>query len=731
MNCLVRPMPLALAAALACGATIAAAHGVPPAPPASAAEVTLPPVPVRAKVAPSQTEGSGSYTTGNMSTATGLNLSIRDTPQSVSVITRQRIDDQATTSVGDALRYTIGVSLKPVDRGRNNLSARGFDINNFQFDGVPIATGNVGIETANAALYDRIEIVRGATGLLSGAGDPSAAVNLVRKHANGKVFSGLLSVELGSWKERSGTVDLSTPLNGDGSVRARFVASLGQKDAFIDLEKTKQALLYGVIDADLGTNTRLSVGASHQKDERSGVLWAGLPYWYSDGTRTNWDRSKTTATRWNQWDTTEQAAFVTLEHTLPSRWKLRGDLAHHRQDEDSKLLWLWGDPDRDTGLGLIGAPYHYLADPAQTHLGLSLTGPFRLFGREHELHAGVMTSRLRDGWQNRDLIDDDGDGVIALPDFYHWDGSLPEPPMTDHYLASRGRTTQTGVYAVTRLQLSDRFKAIVGGRLSHWKREEQAAVWTPAAYTIEHENIFTPYAGLVFDVASNVSAYASYADIYKPQTNKDASGNYLDPLQGKTFEAGLKAELLDGRLNASGNVFQVRQDNYAVQIGIDPNTGEGIYRAAQGVKAKGYELELTGQVAPGWELTAGWTQYSARDADGADVAVDHSRKQLKMFTTYALQGAWRGLSVGGGLTWEGDRPITATNPVTGLDEKVGQPAYALVDLMARYAFDPRLSLQLNVFNVFDKTYRSGSFWWGAPYTYGEPRKVLLTLDYRF
>lgn len=73
-------------------------------------------------------------------------------------------------------RYTTGLSLKPVDRGRNNLSVRGFDVNNFQFDGVPMATGNIGLETLNTAMFDRIEVVRGATGLLSGAGDPSAAV---------------------------------------------------------------------------------------------------------------------------------------------------------------------------------------------------------------------------------------------------------------------------------------------------------------------------------------------------------------------------------------------------------------------------------------------------------------------------------------------------------------------------------------------------------------------------
>lgn len=728
-----RPVPLAVAFVGVFGALSAQAQQgpAPVAAPGEAAD-TLPAVTVKAAAPRSGTEGSGSYTTESTGTATGLNLSVRDTPQSVSVVTRERIDDQAMTTVADALRNTIGISVKPVDRGRNNVSARGFDVNNFQFDGAPMATGNIGIETTNTAIYDRIEVVRGATGLLSGAGDPSAAINLVRKHADSKVFTGSLSVELGSWHQRTGTVDLSAPLNENGSVRARFVASLGRQDAFIDLERTRHSVVYGVVDADLGPSTRLSVGASDQRDKRNGVMWAGLPYWYADGTRTDWDRSRTTATRWNQWDTTEQTAFATLQHRFDNRWTLRGDLSYRRQDEDSKMLWMESDPNRGTGqdVRLLGWPYYYAANTRQTHFNVSATGPFRLFDREHELHVGVMRSRLRDGWTNRDSIPPD---AISLPDFKLWDGSFPEPAAGERYLASTGTTTQSAAYAVTRLQLADPLKLILGARVSHWTREEDVAVWTPAAYAIRHRGVVTPYAGLVFDLSEHVSAYASYADIFKPQTARDRFGGYLDPLQGKSYEAGLKGEFLSGRLNASAAVFRTEQANFAVADGglLVPGTSTPAFRAADGVVVRGYELELNGEVAPRWELSVGWTQFSAKDADGVDVAVDHARRQFKLFTKYALRGDGAGLSVGGGFTWEGDRPARATNPATGLEEKVGQPAYAVAELMARYAFSRQWSAQLNVFNVFDKKYRSGSYWWGAPYTYGEPRKVLLTGEYTF
>jgi outer membrane receptor for ferric coprogen and ferric-rhodotorulic acid len=225
------------------------------------------------------------YKTDESSSATGLKLSLRDTPQSVTVITRERIDDQALTTVGDALRNTTGVSLKPVDRGRNALSVRGFDVNNFQLDGAPVATGNIGLETGGTAMYERVEVVRGATGLMSGSGDPSASINLVRKHADAESFAGTFSAELGSWNQRTATLDLGAPLNSSGSIRGRFVADASRQDAFVDLESTSRSVFYAVVDADLGSRARLSVGASDQRDIRDGVLWASLPYWYSDGTR--------------------------------------------------------------------------------------------------------------------------------------------------------------------------------------------------------------------------------------------------------------------------------------------------------------------------------------------------------------------------------------------------------------------------------------------------------------
>lgn len=659
--------------------------------------------------------------------ATGLDLTPKETPQSLSIITREQIQDQAAAKVTDVLAYTTGISVKAVDRGRNGLSARGFEITNFQLDGVPFETGNVGLEETSTAIYERVEVVRGATGLMQGAGEPSASINLVRKHADARELSGQLTLEGGSWNRFAGTVDVSAPLARDGAVRGRFVAELYDEEGFIDLEANKGFTLYGVVDADLGDKTRLSFGASHQRDERDGTLWGQLPYWYSNGTRTHWPRSQTSAAKWNQWDTTEQAAFVTLEHSLNDRWSIRGDAAYHRQKEDSKLLWMWGDLDETTGLGMSAWPYWYKTAPKQWNLNLTVKGTYDLFGREHELVLGTMYNRLSNGWTNQDpvsVVPDSGD-------FRRWDGSYPEPTWGPRYdMSGIGVTKQGAVYGATRLQLLDRLKLVAGARLSYWRRNEEVATYTPVAFTLKQKNVVTPYAGLIYDITPNVSAYASYTSIFDPQTYKDRNGKYLDPLEGDNYEAGLKADFMNGRLRASTAIFRVEQNNFpVVDAGFFvPGTIDPAYRGAQGTVSKGYEAELQGQVLEGWDVSMGWSQFTAKDADGVNVQAHHPRRVFRLSTKYALPGDR--FSVGGSLRWESRPPQTGVNPGTGKTEPVGQPAYVLVNLMGQYKVTDRTSIQLNVDNVFDKTYYSNNVWF-AGFVYGEPRRARVTLRHAF
>ena len=661
--------------------------------------------------------------------ATGLALSPIETPQTISVITRQQIDDQAFNSINDALDFTVGISKKDVDRGRSSISARGFEVQNFQLDGAPFVNGNVGFGETSTAQYERVDLVRGAAGLMHGSGDPSAVVNLIRKHATEREFTGDIRLEAGSWDRFAATLDVQSPLNSAGTVRARGVVQAYKQDGFVDLEERKGLLFYGVIDADLGERTTLSFGASYQRDERDGVMWAQLPYWYSDGTRTDWPRSKTTGTDWGHWNTTEISAFATLKHDLGGGWNIRGDVGYHKGLENSKLLWLEGLPDRVTGAGMSTYGYWFKANPEQWHGSIMANGPFTLLGGEHDLAVGAMASRIDGGWTNRDPI-----AIAPMADFNSFDGTqIAEPEWGDRYISDHGNTTQAAVYATTRLSLVEGLKLIAGGRLSYTKRNELGATPDIPDYSVTSKGVFTPYVGLIYNFTDNVSAYASYTSIFKPQTYyRDRNGGFLDPVDGNSYEIGLKALLLDGKLLATASAYRIEQDNLGVPDGglLVPGTTNPAYIGAKGVVAKGYELEVVGKITPQWDVSAGWSDYSAKDASGAHVLNHQPRRAFNFATKYAFTGTLDGLSLGGAVKWESRPPVTANHPVTEVPQRIGQPAYAIANIMARYELTEALSLQVNIDNLFDKRFYSGNGWFPG-FVYGEPRNARVTLKYGF
>ncbi|MFM9432993.1 outer-membrane receptor for ferric coprogen and ferric-rhodotorulic acid [Janthinobacterium sp. CG_23.3] len=723
----VRRSVLALQLALASLSVGGAAHAQQAGAATAKEGQTMAPVTVTAgAIGPS--EGSGSYTSAGSTAATGLNLSIRDTPQSVSVITRERLDDQALLSVFEVANTTTGVSAKGIDSVRGNFFARGFQIDKLQIDGTPMAGNNEGEANADTAIYDRVEIVRGATGLMSGSGSPSASINLIRKHADSKQFTGSASVGLGSWDRRNGVIDLSAPLTQDGSVRGRVVVSAEDKDNFIRLETTQKALVYGVIDADLGRDTKLSVGFSEQRDEHRGNQWAGLPIFYTDGSRTDWDRATTTAANWNRWDTRQQSVFATVDHRLGKEWKLQASATRRSNTGDQRLNWMEGAVDRATGLGLQPWLVGYGVDATQTDFGLTASGPFELLGRKHEVAVGLLHGKHDLEWQNSNASE-----LPPIGDFRAWSGAYPEPTWSAYQLGNRSRETQTSVYGVARLQLTDALKFIAGARVSNWNRDGEATLWTAQAYSIRHHGVVTPYAGAVFDLSPQASLYASYTSIFDPQNSRDKTGAYLEPLKGKNIEIGVKGELLDGKLNTSFALFQVKQDNFAIADGnqVIPNTREQAYITGDGSKTRGYEMELNGELASGWNASVGWSQFTSEDASGKAINTAHPHKMLKVYTKYRLPGEWKNLAVGGGVNWEGRSYAQFPSPFGGADLRVGQDAYAVASVMARYEINPRLSLQVNVNNLFDKKYYANQIDTFKNIMYGAPRNVLATLKYTF
>ncbi|MFJ2479634.1 TonB-dependent siderophore receptor [Pseudomonas sp. NPDC087598] len=680
------------------------------------------------------TEDSHAYTTGQSSSATGLPLSLRETPQSVTVITRQLLDDQGATAIADVLRRAPGISVQNYDSERWEFSSRGAPISNFQYDGVNTDYDGVydyGTTSTDMATFDRVEIIKGATGLMTGSGDPSATVNLIRKRPT-PVFKAALSGSVGSWDNVRSEADIAGPLTASGNVRARFVGVHQERSAHADHYQNTKDIAYGIVEADLTPETLLTLGFDQQNTRSRGASWTGFPMFFSDGSRTNFSRSFNPATDWSRRDFTNQTLFAALTRQLQNDWtlKLRYDRKHREHDT---LLGSasGGNPDPATGDGMFLYMGKFKGDEVQDNVDINLGGPFSLFGREHQLLVGFMSMNTR---QDNPVY-----GSVYPPlngSIFDWRGEYPKPDIpqigTDAIVQR-----QTGAYFSTRLKATDDLALILGGRISDFTASDHLDYRDPATADVRdgyrQTGVFTPYAGMVYDLDDTYSLYTSYTRIYQPQLSKDASRQVLDPVQGNSYEAGIKAEYFDGRLNAGFAVFRIEQDNVAEQVSGFEN--EAVYRAVQGATTKGFEFELAGELADGWNLSAGYAYNHTRDAHGdpvyASILQTTAPEQLvRLFSSYRLPGAWQNLTLGGGVSWQKEFFGNVFEPNAGENVRITQDSYYLVDAMARYRFNDHLSTTLNIKNLFDKTYYTGLGNFGTGF-YGEPRSLQLTTRWDF
>ncbi len=693
--------------------------------------MTLPAIAVTDSVDIAATEGTGSYTTDETTAATRLQLSLRETPQSVTVITRQRIDDQQLNSVQDVLENTTGVASYQSDSERTSFYSRGFLINNIQYDGIPTVVGDVingsGIGSLDTAFYDRVEVVRGASSLLTGTGNPSAAINLVRKRPP-REFLAAASLGAGSWDTYRGMADVSTPLTEDGRIRARMVGTYQDGHSYIDGYRPRRNGFYGIIEADLTEDTTVSLGYDYQDVTPKGSTWGGLPLWFSDGTQVEYSRSKTYAQDWSYWDNTLKTAFAEIEHRFANGWNVRAVANQYRTEYDAQLIGLVGYPDRTTGLGTYPVGAYPVALAAQGRsrqntFDVMASGPFALLGGQHELVVGAMSSRRTAG---KEEVSPFYPGLAPV-NVYDLSTAYPRPDFDAvASIPTRTRTKQSGFYSAARFSLADPLTLIVGGRLSNYEIDETVG---EAPFHYKKTREITPYAGLIYDLNKTYSAYLSYTRIFNPQTDyRDSNGNVLTPSKGKTKEIGLKGEYLEGRLNASAALFETELDNAAqIVAGSYTPSGAQAYKGVDGTTSRGIELDLQGGLGGGWNIYAGIAHFTAKDGDDVRLNSQIPRTTAQLFTTYQLPGEWRKLTLGGGIKWQTriyEAPNTGTSSLGGEES-----SYALVSLVGRYAITKKINVAVNVNNVFDKKYalQKGDF---DTVSYGAPRNFMVTLNYR-
>nr|WP_272227315.1 TonB-dependent siderophore receptor [Methylophilus methylotrophus] len=676
---------------------------------------SLPEVKVTSKVEKNQpSEKTKSYTVNSTSTATRLNTSIRETPQSISVITREQLDDFRVLTVNEALSYATGIKVEQFETDRTEYTSRGFNITNFQIDGLstPISFSGTNYGDLDIALYDRVEVLRGANGLITGPGNPSATINFIRKRTT-RDFQAKASASLGSWDNRRLDADISGSLNGDGSVRARLVAAHQEKNSYLDRYSSKRDVVYGIIEADLTDNTSVAIGHTYQRNDANGNMFGGLNLLYSDGSKRSYNVSDSTAPSWSERNVDTNISFAELTHYFNNEWKIKGQLTQKAVTSAGPHDYVSGSENRITGLGLSTNPFFYTFKTQDYVADIYANGPFELAGRKHEMVAGVTMSRTSMKEFSR--------SVAGVPlSSFDAAGDIPYPAFGPESKSSDYSTRTTNIYTAAKLNPADGLKVTVGGSLLSYKLDGDAY---GVAQKADEDNKFTPYIGAIYDLSKEHSLYASYTGIYRPQVETGASGSVLAPLKGKNYELGVKSEWLNKALNSSFALFKTEQENQALAIG--QTAQRTIYEGIEAT-SKGYEFDVSGAVNDHLSLNAGYTRLMSIEGQGGTSANTFTPRHMAHLTAVYKVPFVQNLKVGASVNWQSEIYVDIGTV------RYEQDSYAVLNLMANYKIDNHWDAAVNFYNVTDEKYLS-SFRYSAfgQAFYAAPFNGMATLTWTY
>lgn len=708
----------------------------------------LPPVRVTARPLSELTENSDSYTPARVGVGAKTAQSLREIPRSISVLTRQQLEDQGIHSLNEALEQLPGVTIEPNGQwSAESWYSRGFEITNILVDGSMVREKDSMDSSVNAALamYDSVQLLRGPDSLFSGNGEPSGSINLVRKrplHA----FQAKATLAAGSWDNYRGEFDISSPLAASGNVRGRVVASYNDTQKFWDNADRNNHMVYGVLDIDLTHDTTLTLGASRDRKSGSGRDSAppGLPR-YSNGDPLPLSRSQGSPA-YDYRNSEAENYFARLEHAFSAQWKLKAGVSRTESSSDIRFAHYNGavTPGTTTGTQMMVRAGN--STSRSDGVDVNVGGSFGWLGREHSLVFGADYLHTENDNNRGPQMFANGAGFVPID----WATFDPDhPPVLGPWRAQniqRYETDRKGVYGYGKFQIHGPLKFVLGGRYSSYESRNYGGVSEILNQKQDGDDTFTPYYALVYDFDRQWTAYLTMAKSIEDQSHYyTASYQPLSEVSGTSWELGMKGELLEGMLNTNLTLYQARRKHLAVKLFDDPNfDDDGLdccYAGDGKFLSRGVEIDVSGELTPNLQINAGYTyddnktDYGAND--GNRYASYTPKHTLRLWAVYRLDGVASGWRIGGGVkaqsevfrsgtvrTWNAARG-DFSGPAVAYD--FVSPGRAVYNAFAQYRINPGWSLALNVNNVFDKYYLRSVNSTAGNNIYGEPRSFMLTL----
>nr|WP_314120123.1 TonB-dependent siderophore receptor [uncultured Campylobacter sp.] len=652
---------------------------------------------------------------------TRLDLSVKQTPQSLTVVTEAKLKDMGITDYQVLMRNIAGITSGRMDE-RLYPTARGFSIDYYLLDSMPSFGGfSLGANDLNLLPYERVEVVKGANGLLAGAGNPAASLNFIRKRADSKTAKGFITLNAGSYDKYGLKADVQSPLNSNGSVHGRLAFMHERSHSYMDYYNRRNTAVYGVLDIDVTDDSWLSLGSFYQTLRRHGTRWGGMPAFYTDGRRTEFGKNEIFSQPWTRYDISTLDFYADYRHYFANDASLNLSYSFRRAHTDSNLLY-YGGRVSPNGMGSVADLSIYANKREENihNIDAYTNIPYELFGEDHEFVVGAMYNLYKKDadsvssyWNSRNTPEGLAFAARTTINFNNLHIDDPRLPYIDQNNADR--TTQKAVYAANKLSLTENLKLLLGARMSYYKYEI-----TGGADNRNFAREITPYWGITYDIGENHTLYASYTSIFKPQTYKDKNNKYLDPIQGKDYEAGIKGEYFGGDLQTSFGVFKIIQDKLGIRTDeYITGTNSYAYRSGRGVTSRGFEIDINGKIKDGFTISTGLAHYKAKDADGKIYASDSSRTSANVFAKYEI-GAFR---IGVGAMY---RSRIYSDSAYG---RIEQKAYTIANAMMGYRVNKNFDIQLNVDNITDKRYFEGIG--SNRMIYGDPRTYNLSFTYSF
>ncbi|MBF4210269.1 TonB-dependent receptor [Pseudomonas donghuensis] len=656
------------------------------------------------------------YKANRSASATRTDTALHETPQSVSVVPKDVLEDTGATRLQDGLDYAGGVGRANNfgGQGLTTFTVRGFTTGEFYRNGFPINRGYPNAPDANTV--ERLEVLRGPATSLYGRGDPGGTFNVVSKQPLPES-----KVTLGSQFDDQGmhraTLDATGPLNQDGSLAYRLNVLGEGGESFRDDVESERYDVAPVISWQVNDSTKVVFEGDFMRNNHP--LDRGLTrYSTQTGSASRdtyiWEKGSD-----NLLHNDNNMAQVRFEHLLNDNWTLGGGFQFLDGSLKGNAVEANGAP--ADGRTLQRNFNYRKLEWTDRDWQLNLTGHFDTGGFAHTLLTGVEY----EDYDYNSIIRRSSAANGTYPiDIYNPVLGQARPALTRVTTWDKENLQTWAFFIQDQVALTERLKALAGVRFERFEHDYDDKLVNSRDFS-KGQNGVTPRFGLLYDLSDTVAVYANTARSFKPNTGTPAGGGGFDPEKGKSYELGVKWEALDRQLSVDAAVYHIVKQNVLTR---DPlNTDYSL--AAGEVRSRGLDINVAGNITPEWRMIGGYAYVDAevtkdnRLPTGTRLA-NIPRNSFSLLNTYEFQdGLAKGLGLGVGVKYVDDRS-GQTEALTYTMER-----YSVVDLLSFYKVNEHVRLNLDVKNVFNKGYDEGAF---NSYVYpGAPRTVQAGVAYTF